>query len=308
MASGKMQVTYRSQIWATCLWLRPPSLWLMINLMDYEDLIAQILAEEDINMDSFMESMGPEPSKRARNMTNDPFASVLFFNFTIRTTLETLFGIHVSKRQIESHMGILGLVNGYFGVVEVQGRGLLHVHMLIWLKHAPNMDEMLELLNQLVFQKKIIRYIDHNIPTHLDKFDEAFVCNNEHQPHTSFSRPPDPRKAEWKEAVEVAERKLARAHQVHVCKMSTCLWKDQRGNLICKRCAPWFLVEKTTVHASGMLDLQQTVLSIFEWVFARCFDLFMMQQRYKSRYIWKRYQESGMVSYELSKQRPFKDL
>jgi Helitron helicase-like domain at N-terminus len=70
--------------------------------------------------------------------------------------LETLFGIHVSKRQIESHMGILDLVNKYFGVVEVQGRGSLHVHMLIWLKHASNMHEMLELLNQLVFREKIV--------------------------------------------------------------------------------------------------------------------------------------------------------
>jgi hypothetical protein len=51
-----------------------------------------------------------------------------------------------------------------------------------------------------------------------------------------------------------------------------------------------------------------TVLSIFEWIFARRFNLFTMQQQYKSHYIWKRYQESGMVSYELSKQRPFKDL
>jgi hypothetical protein len=91
----------------------------MINPMDYEDLIAQILAGEDIDMDSFMKSMGPEPSKRARNMVNNLFASASFFNFIIQTTLETLFGIHASKRQIESHMGILGLVNGYFGVVMI---------------------------------------------------------------------------------------------------------------------------------------------------------------------------------------------
>jgi hypothetical protein len=103
-----------------------------------------------------------------------------------------LFGIHVSKHQIESHMGILNLVNGYFGVVEVQGRGSLHVHMLIWLKHAPNVDEMLELLNQSVFREKIIQYINHNIRTHLDGFNETFVQNNECQLHTSFLRPPDP--------------------------------------------------------------------------------------------------------------------
>jgi Helitron helicase-like domain at N-terminus len=76
MASGKMQASYRSQIWGTCLWLGPPSLWLTINPMNYEDPIAQILVGEEINMDLFMEFMGPEPSKHARNVAKDPFASV----------------------------------------------------------------------------------------------------------------------------------------------------------------------------------------------------------------------------------------
>ena len=93
-----MQTTYRSQIWGGCLWMRPPSLWMTINPLDYEDPIAQIFAGEKIDMDSFFESMGPNPSQQARNVANDPFASAAFFNFIIRTTLETLLGIHVSNR------------------------------------------------------------------------------------------------------------------------------------------------------------------------------------------------------------------
>ena len=57
MASGKMRASYRSQIWGSCLWLRPPSLWLTINPMDYEDPIAQVFAGEDIDMESFMDVM-----------------------------------------------------------------------------------------------------------------------------------------------------------------------------------------------------------------------------------------------------------
>ena len=41
-------------------------------------------------------------------------------------------------------MGIFGYVGGYFGVVEAQGRGSLHVHMLLWLKYAPNADEFVD--------------------------------------------------------------------------------------------------------------------------------------------------------------------
>jgi hypothetical protein len=39
------------------LWLRPPSLWLTINPIDYEDLIAQIFARENIDMDAFCNVM-----------------------------------------------------------------------------------------------------------------------------------------------------------------------------------------------------------------------------------------------------------
>jgi len=104
--------------------------------MDYEDPIAQVFAGEDIDMDSFVNVMGPDSNTRARNMAMDPFASAVFFNFIIRTTLETPMGIRTLQCQIESGTGIFGVVNGYFGVIEAQGRGSLHVHMLLWLKNS----------------------------------------------------------------------------------------------------------------------------------------------------------------------------
>ena len=258
MASGKMRASYCSQIWGTCLWLRPPSIWMTINPMDYEDPIVQIFAGENIDMDSFMNLMGPSPSSRAKNMADDPYASASFFNFIIRTMLETLFGFTSSKRQNESQLGVLGYVNGYFGVIEAQGRGSLHVHMLIWLKNAPNSDEMLELLTQSHFRDKIATFIDHNIQTHLDGFNEEYVNETKREPHISYSRPPDPQNENWKEEVDIVERKLARAHQVHVCKTLTCLQKNKDGNMVCKRHAPWPLVERTIVHATGILDLHRT--------------------------------------------------
>jgi hypothetical protein len=69
-----MRMTYQSQIWGTCLLLRPPLLWLTINPMDYKDPIAQILAGECIDMDSFMSLLGPIANERATNIARDPFA------------------------------------------------------------------------------------------------------------------------------------------------------------------------------------------------------------------------------------------
>ena len=97
MGSGKIRASYRSQIWGTCLWLRPPSLWLTINPIDYDDPIAQIMVGEDIDMEFFQDAMGPDARTQGRNIANDLFASTLFFYFIIRMKLETLFGIHVMK-------------------------------------------------------------------------------------------------------------------------------------------------------------------------------------------------------------------
>ena len=256
MGSGKMREGYRSQIWGACLWLRPPSLWITINPMDYEDPIAQIFAGEDINMDSFIDLMGPNANQRMRNVANDPFASSSFFNFIIQTTFETLFGVRISRNQVESQMGIFGVVNGYFGVDEAQGRGSLHVHLLVWLKNAPNAEEMLELLAQDAFRQQITPYIEHNIQSFLDGFDEDYVEHSEREQHLTFSRPPNPRSSNWEKDRDDMEWKLARVYQVHVCKISTCLQRNKKGELVCKRRAPWPVMERTVVHASGILDIR----------------------------------------------------
>ena len=143
-------------------------------------------------------------------------------------------------------------------MIEAQGRGSLHVHFLIWLKNAPNADEMVELLSQSNFRDQITTYIEHNIRTHLDGFDESYVENTERERHISFSRPPNPRNSDWEAERKEMEWKLARAHQVHVCKTSTCLRRNNEGRYVCKRRAPWPLVERTIVHANGDLDLRRT--------------------------------------------------
>ena len=84
MASGEICARYWTQIWGTCLWLRPPSLWLIINPIDYEDPVVQIFMGEKINMDAFMDIIGPSLNKRAENIAKDPFALAFFSNLSFR--------------------------------------------------------------------------------------------------------------------------------------------------------------------------------------------------------------------------------
>ncbi|KZT03540.1 uncharacterized protein LAESUDRAFT_636720, partial [Laetiporus sulphureus 93-53] len=55
--------------------------------------------------------------------------------------------------------GVFGYVNAYFGTVESQGRGTLHLHMLIWLKDSPTSDEMSSLLRTEEFRQKMVAFI-----------------------------------------------------------------------------------------------------------------------------------------------------
>ena len=163
---------YRGMIWGTCLTLGGPSLWLTINPANVHDPIAQIFVGESIDMDNFNTLLGPDSNHHAENIASNPYAAAEYFNFIINTTLEMLFGISKCSSRTNSKIGVLGHLSGYFGVVEAQGRGSLHVHMLLWLANALNIEEMHEKLQEEVFQEKIQTYISANVCAHLDDLSE----------------------------------------------------------------------------------------------------------------------------------------
>lgn len=161
--SNQSRVQLRTQIWSTCIMKNPPSLWITINPTDLHDPIAQVFAGEDINLDTFLSHVGPDANERARNIAADPYAAAKFFHFIIRTVLETLFGIQTTKFQVKNQVGIFGRVSAYFGAVESQGRGTLHLHILLWLDNAPTSNEMAHLLSQAKFRKKVAAFIQANL-------------------------------------------------------------------------------------------------------------------------------------------------
>lgn len=165
MGSDQSRVRLRSKIWSTSIFLNPPSLWITINPCDLHDPIAQVFAVKEIELDAFLAAAGPSKHVRAQNISDDPYAAAKFFHFIIRVVLRTLFGIEVSvsRHQVISRMGVLGEVAAYFGTVESQKRGTLHLHLLMWLKHAPSLEEMHELLGSEEFRERIRQYIRANI-------------------------------------------------------------------------------------------------------------------------------------------------
>jgi len=240
MGSNQSRYKLRSQIWSTTISKGPPSLWITINPSDIHDPIAQIFAGENIDLDSFISTLGPDRNQRAKNIAADPYAAAKFFHFIIRAILENLFQVKPTPYKVKSGTGIFGSVSAYFGTVESQGRGTLHLHLLVWLKHTPSADELSNLLKSDDFRERICAFIRANLHAYVPGLESAdsikdIPKNNE----IAYNRPIHPDSPNYNERLQAFELQLARTEQIHTCKLRRCLFPNRHGVIECKRRAPF---------------------------------------------------------------------
>ncbi|KAG2741370.1 hypothetical protein P692DRAFT_20752816 [Suillus brevipes Sb2] len=264
--TDESRINIRSYIWGMTIMKNPPSLWITINPTDTHDPIAQVLAGQEIDLDNFDSNCGPDASHRATIIANDPYAAANFFHFTIHAILEELMGITVPKSR-KSHIirreGIFGTVEGYIGTVEAQGRGTLHLHMLIWLQGAPTAADMKDCLQSAEFRTKIANYIGSNIHAHHPQVTEETLANTPREKSVSYSRPLDPHSPDFPTERMNTERKLVRAVQVHKCGVG-CL-KVVKGRILCKRRAPFPLASQPWINSGGEWGPHRTYPFLNNW-------------------------------------------
>lgn len=210
-------------MWGTCLCLRGPSLWMTINPSDTHDPIAQCFIGEMINLDDFNPHASPDSNQQAQNIARGPFAAVKYFFFIIKAILLHLFQVNVTSHQVHSGMGVLEQISGYFGVIEAQGQWTLHVYMMIWLQHTPNMVELHTLLYNDGFCAHVRNYIQQNIRTYVDGLDEETIWSTPKESSLPYSRPPNPDSGTWQVELQDVECCVVRSQQVHTCSRATCL-------------------------------------------------------------------------------------
>ena len=249
--SDQAWATYRSQIWGMTYALNPLSLWITINPNDLQDPIVQIFAGADIDMDNFNPLIGPDADQRARNVAHDPYAAAKYFVYLVDTILQELLGIRHTESRVTSTEGIFGLVSGYFGVVEAQGRGTLHLHLLVWLRNAPTPAQMLELLKSEQFRNRLCQFIRANIRAHVQGLDQSAVEKSVATKNVAYSRPPAPTSPTLIEELSNLEATVARSTQVHTCSQHTCLKISRTGVKHCKRRAPFPLATDDWVQENG---------------------------------------------------------
>lgn len=240
----------RSKIWGTNLMSNPPTLWITINPADTQDPIAQVFAGVEIDLDKFCNMDGPNSAQRATNVAEDPFSSAKYFHFVVKCILEILFGItKKANGRIDRKEGIFGKVQNYVGTVEAQGRGTLHLHMLLWLVDAPSAAEMKSALKSEKFRDKLVTFIKTSIRASIGEMTHEQVAAMPKTGGVSYSRPIDPRTNSFDEREE-SEKILVRALQYHQCSLAACL-QVVHGRTICKRRAPFKLALVDWVNENG---------------------------------------------------------
>lgn len=193
LAADSTRFRYRQELRSTCTYVSPPSIWLTINPDDLHDPLVKVFFDGDINMDDFDRAAGPGKEERARNAANDPYATAKFFNFVIKLVLEKLMGTKATSKRFEFGKGVFGYVRAYYGTVECQGRGTLHLHILIFLDGAPSTDKMKEYLQSQEFRQRIVDFIKANFRAHYPELHtEEQINAMPTEPEIAFQRPPNP--------------------------------------------------------------------------------------------------------------------
>ena len=247
--SGRLSM--RTDIQATCMHFGQPSIWATINPDDIHDPISQIFAGEDIDLDKFDKLAGPNKQTRGINIAQDPYAAAKFFDFIVKAVLETLMGVTITPRRVEIRKGVYGRVQAYYGTVECQGRGALHLHILIWLEGSYTTEEVKELLQTEDFRNRVREFIRHNVRAdHPDIRTKDDLEDIPADKEFAYSRPPNPDSENYEKELEEMVCRAMRAKQMHACNPG-CEKRTKKGVVYCKRGAPWPLSEEVVVEDNG---------------------------------------------------------
>ena len=156
--SRESRLSMRRKIKALIIRYGIPAIWFTLNPNDITNPVKLRLAAYRIyepgDAEEFLGQLN-ESCKRVRLAISDPLSSALFFHREV-----TMFFKHYVRVGKES---VFGRVSQYFGAVETNERGALHLHGLIWLEGNMHMNSVLSDVQgeeQASYRDSIVEYVD----------------------------------------------------------------------------------------------------------------------------------------------------
>jgi hypothetical protein len=173
----------------------------------------------------------------------------VFFDKVCTGVLEALI------RPAGGETGILGEVSTYFGAVETNGRGMLHLHCLVWL--AGNLDFFdlrSKMLSDPEFARQMVDYLDSVIAEHIDPCENDGRPNEMSIPSTSDFE----NVREYVDSLHGYGNAIASKRQIHSPRHnSTCFKYNRKGTRECRFHFPRPKVEKSHVDELGVAHLRR---------------------------------------------------
>ncbi|CAF1442322.1 unnamed protein product [Adineta steineri] len=167
MGSAYSRTSLRTHLHAMIFNQSLPNIFLTLNPADIHSPVALYSAGVKLDLDNVQAKQLMDAYKRAEIIASHPVATAKFFHILISNILDTMI-----------LGGVVGSVKAYFGTVESQGRGSLHLHLLIWLNHDLKPADMKNKLQDPSFRENLIAYLEDIIKEDLDEFKDKCVFEN----------------------------------------------------------------------------------------------------------------------------------
>ncbi|CAF1486450.1 unnamed protein product [Adineta ricciae] len=300
MGSAQSRSALRTKIHALCFYQGLPSLFVTINPADIHNPVALYFAGVDLNLDNILTDDMRTSYERAHIIATHPVAAAKFFNILIKNILKCLvLG------------GILGPTSAYFGTVESQGRGSLHLHLLIWLAHDFTPTQLKEKIQDSEFRAKLLSYIEDVVKEDLDLFQDktnnqsteaTAVATNDSVQETMHVNPatlpiPNPDSTNFVQMFHEYVRKLVETVNVHK-HSATCYKYSKAKSDTTKKCRmrmPRALVAASNIDPSTgeivMKRSHQWINNFNEWLITAC------RSNMDIKFIWSGSDAKALVYY-----------
>ncbi|KAL8367267.1 hypothetical protein RB599_010317, partial [Gaeumannomyces hyphopodioides] len=241
-----------------------PAIWFTLNPNDITNPIKLRLAayrsREPGEAEAFLTSLDLA-YKRTRLAISDPLSSAMFFHREI-----SMFFKHYVKTGEDS---VFGRINQYFGAVETNERGALHVHGLLWLQGNMHLSSVLKDVQekgQEAYRDQVIQYVDSVFTEDLDQ--EASSAVQAERSATSDISSLLQNRHQFAAAFDEEANFCAGATQIHT-HSPTCvkysIGRKGKNRDLCRFKAPWRLVEKTTFTEDGVLQIRRGHSMVNRW-------------------------------------------
>lgn len=256
--SFAQKLIMRSEIRGIIVRYGMPAFWMTINPSDLQSPLVLTLAGCPLSEE---DSAASNSAIRRAVATSNPVAVAEFFHHVCEAVLHGLLSGN------DDTEGVLGDISNYFGVVESNGRGMLHLHALLWVRGNLAFANLRDrLLNDTEFSARLIRYLERII---IQSIDQAIQDDAETNPP---SNPPSAKESESDDSfltrLHYDSNAVARKKQMHSRQhLATCFKYRQSGagKNICRFGMPRALVPLSMVDELGIIHLARNHPWVNPW-------------------------------------------